>query len=58
MIFLNFKTSLVIAPLPARVIMTHCVRKSICDSHLRFDTNNKRNFLNIGGRSNFFKKNF
>ena len=26
----NFKTSLVIAPPPASVIMTHCVRKSMC----------------------------
>ena len=32
--FINFKTSLVIAPQPTSVIMTHCVRKSICDSAL------------------------
>ena len=35
-IFLNLKTSLVIAPLPPIVIMTHYVRKSICDSPLTF----------------------
>ena len=29
--FLNFKTSLVIAPPPVSVIMTQCVRKSRCD---------------------------
>ena len=30
--FLNFKTSLVITPPPASVILMHCVQKSICDS--------------------------
>ena len=33
-IFLNSKASLVITPLTPSVIMTHCVRKSICSSPL------------------------
>ena len=38
--FLNFTKSLVIAPLPASVIMTHWVRKSICDSHIKIYNQN------------------